>query len=221
MHVSPFSTTPFLLSSILGLSVLTIPQSASAYSLTSSIGTLNFSKVSGDFTIAGGTTDGQTFRLFQDVTGPNLDLFTSIQGLPKLTPYNVYGKNTLGQDVVYKLSGFWFESVLTNRTKSAWTFFDHELQSTYNMASPDGDGLSFAQGLGVIPTSNVFSTRSQVEDVRDFINFTGGTVGIGETVTFRYFIGDWTPESTFYLRQRPNYSVASGGFVQPSPSPSP
>jgi len=225
MRFIAFPTTATLFASLSSAGVIVlpqavVPQAASAISLTSSIGTLDFSQTSGDFTITGGTTSGETFRLFQDVTGPNLDLFASITGLPSLSRYTVSSQDTLGQTVNYALSGFWLESVLTNRTDSAWTFFDHEVQSTYNVASPDGDGLSFAQGLSVVPQSDAFSTISQIEDVRDFVNFTGGTVDIGQTVTFRYFIADSTPDSTFYLRQRPNYSVASGGFIQPPPTTS-
>ncbi len=196
------------------------PSHAVAFSLTNSLGTLEFLEKSGDFEITGGETDDETFRLFQDVTGPNLDLFATITGLPSLIPYNVIqGYDDNNQPIVLgQIYGFWFESVLTNRTDSAWTFFDHELQENYQVASPDDDGLSFAQGLGIVPISDGFSALEQVEDVRDFVNFSGGTVGVGETVTFRYFVADWTPEETFFLRQRPNFSAASGSFVEPPAS---
>ncbi len=68
------------------------------------------------------------------------------------------------------------------------------------MASADGDGLSFAQGAALLRpwTSDIFATVDEVTDIRDFINFSSGSVMDGEIVTFNYVITDNSPIGLFY-----------------------
>ncbi|MEM8808989.1 MAG: hypothetical protein AAGF01_23465 [Cyanobacteria bacterium P01_G01_bin.38] len=167
---------------------------------------LRFTEVAGDFTITGGETAPSALRLFQDVTGPNIDLFTAIEGLSST-----------------RFIGFRFESVLTNRTDTPWIFFDHELQEKFRIPSPEEDGLSFAQQFSSLRpfTSNAYSIVDEVTDVRDFVNFSGGVVNPGQTVTFRYAILDNSPTDLFYLRQRPNFAPGGVGVVAPLPVAAP
>ena len=191
---------PAVLSMTLGL--LVTPAKAASLVLEN----LTFTEVSGDFTITGGTRTQDSLRIFQDVTGPNIDLFTSIEGLASTN-----------------FIGFRLESVVTNRTDTPWVFFDHELQEQLGVSSPEEDGLSFAQGIpSVRPTSNVFSVVDEVTDVRDFVNFTDGVVNPNETVLFRYFVLDNAPNDLFFLRQRPNFAPGGVGVVAPpAPPPTP
>ncbi|MEA5462290.1 hypothetical protein VB741_00975 [Leptothoe sp. PORK10 BA2] len=174
---------------------------APAQAATLRLENLTFSERAGDFTITGGERTADALRVFQDVTGPNVDLFMSIQGL-------------LSADLI----GFRFESVLTNRTNTPWVFFDHELQEQFGVVSPEEDGLSFAQGFrSERPVSNRFSSVDEVTDVRDFVNFSRGVVNPNETVTFRYFILDNAPNDLFFLRQRPNFASGGVGLVTVPP----
>ncbi|MEO1353560.1 MAG: hypothetical protein AAFW84_33195, partial [Cyanobacteria bacterium J06635_15] len=161
---------------------------------------LRFSEVAGDFTITRGETTPNALRLFQDVIGPNIDLFTAVEGLSRT-----------------RFIGFRFESILTNRTGTPWIFFDHELQEEFRVPSPEEDGLSFAQQFSSVRpfTSNAYSVVDEVTDVRDFVNFSGGVVNPGQTVTFRYAILDNSPNDLFYLRQRPNFAPGGVGVVAP------
>ncbi|MEL6332677.1 MAG: hypothetical protein AAFQ76_08825 [Cyanobacteria bacterium J06626_26] len=176
-----------------------------AKAATLSLENLTFSEAAGDFTITGAERTSDALRVFQDVTGPNIDLFISVQGLFSAG-----------------LIGFRFESVLTNRTNTPWVFFDHELQEQLGVPSPEEDGLSFAQGFqSERPVSNRFSNVDEVTDVRDFANFSGGVVNPNETVTFRYFILDNAPNDLFFLRQRPNFASGGVGLVNVPPTPPP
>lgn len=180
------------------LSLVATPAEAASLVLENFV----FSEFSGDFTITGGETTADAFRIFQDVTGPDIDLFMSIRGL-----------RSSG------FIGFRFESVLTNRTNTPWIFFDHELQEQFGVPSPEEDGLSFAQKIALFRpfTSNTFSVVDEVTDVRDFVNFSRGVVNPNDTVTFRYVILDNDPNDLFFLRQRPNFAPGGVGVVAVPP----
>jgi hypothetical protein len=109
--------------------------------------------------------------------------------------------------------GIYVSKRVTNNSGTAWTFFDHELQVTLGTPSVNGDRLSFAQNnLSARPwTSDLLPTVVEIIDPRDYINFSGGTVLPGQTVTFNYVITYRTPqEDLFFLRQRPNFIPAPG-----------
>ncbi|MDC0834168.1 hypothetical protein POG22_14310 [Geitlerinema sp. CS-897] len=186
------------------LAIATTP--ASAVSLSIGGGSLNFQARSGDFNIQGGTVTGNTITLFQDVTGTDLDLVLQIDGLTSLTSFDVVDEFGMPAGSV---SGFWFESVLTNRSDRTWEFFDHELQSNLGTPSSHGDGLAFGLPSGksipsysdFTPTSDRFSDIQTIRNGKDAIAFSNGLVDPGETVTFRYFIADSTPASPVFLRQ--------------------
>ncbi|MBO9999860.1 MAG: hypothetical protein J7641_12810 [Cyanobacteria bacterium SID2] len=202
--------------SIVSIVVSIDPLPAEAIVLAHRGGSLDFNTQSGDFQILGGSVANDVVTLYQNVTGPNFDLTLSIDGLPSLQPYTLLDEFGMP---VGSIRGFWFQSVLTNSTQGVWEFFDHELQEAFGTPSTNGDGLSFGQGLNIPPpTSDRFSTVEQTTDVRDFLNFSNGTVNPGETVTFTYFISDTSPTSRFFLRQRPNFQP---GNPQPTPIPTP
>ncbi|MEO0868077.1 MAG: hypothetical protein AAFY17_06430 [Cyanobacteria bacterium J06642_11] len=189
---------PLGLPVVVSLGLWTTPAKAASITL----GDFTFSEAAGDFIITGGEVTPDVFRIFQDVTGPDIDLFMSIEGL-------------LDSDFL----GFRFESVLTNLTNTPWVFFDHELQEELGTPSSEQDGLSFAQKLQAFRpfTSSAFSVVDEVTDVRDFVNFSDGVVNPNETVSFRYVILDNDPNDTFFLRQRPNFAPGGVGVVNPDP----
>lgn len=106
--------------------------------------------------------------------------------------------------------GKWISKTVTNTTGVAWTAFEMELQSILGTPSPDGDGLSFAQGSGLIFTSDVFSTYTRIDTTRDYLNFSGGTVATGGSVNFLFAITDsiattgGETNDPFYLLQTAN-----------------
>ena len=163
-----------------------------------SSGGLTFTSLDADLVLVSATgigTQADPIVLTETIYG--LDVNMSIAGLPNLypSPYDVYSG-----------TGFWIQKVVTNLTGETWTSYDHELQQVFGTPSSDGDGLSFAQGLSGRPwTSDVFTNVEEIIHPRDYINFYGGSVPAGGTVTFKYVIHDFTPISPFYLRQRPNY----------------
>jgi hypothetical protein len=114
----------------------------------------------------------------------------------------------------------WFQKVVTNNTNTTWTSFEHELQSTLGTPSSDGDGLSFAQGYSDRSfSSDLLPLWTEIIHPKDFLNFYGGAVAPGETVTFNYYITHYFQNTTFYIRQRPNEPVP--GLEKPPVIPEP
>jgi hypothetical protein len=101
-------------------------------------------------------------------------------------------------------TGKWFEKTIQNLSGEAWTSFELELQQILGTPSGEGDGLSFAQGAGLVFSSNVFSTVTRIDIERDYLNFSNGTVAPGGSVTFRFAVTDNSPSSPIYLLQTPN-----------------
>ncbi len=103
-------------------------------------------------------------------------------------------------------TGKWFSKTVTNNTSVAWTSFELELQVIFGTASGQGDGLSFADGSSLISAfdSDKFSTYTRQDVTRDYLNFSGGIVNVGETVTFNFVITDNANNDPFYLLQTAN-----------------
>lgn len=169
------------------------------------LGDVSFEEVSGNFQITGGSRSPDFYTLYQDVTGPDINLLMRIEGFEEL-----YDDGYVGIRV---------QSIVRNLTGTPWIFFDHELREEQNTPSPEADGLSFAQGYtSVRPfTSDLLPLANEVIDVRDFVNFSGGVVQPGQTVTFIYAITDNSPDDRFFLLQRPNFQPGGVGFVNPTP----
>jgi hypothetical protein len=192
----------------LSATVLTaLAWSGTAWAAPVSTAGLTFSEVTGDVTLISASGTGSAadpIVLTEIVSG--LDVTISIQGLSP-----AFGNPALTGHA----TGFRLRKVVTNNTGQTWNFFDFELQETLGVASAEGDGLSFAQGAPVVRpfTSDRFGTVDEVTDVRDFVNFSGGSVLNGQTVTFNLAITDNTPISPFFLRQRPNFAPGGGGDI--------
>lgn len=103
-------------------------------------------------------------------------------------------------------TGRWISKSVTNNTGIAWTSFEVELQLVLGTPSGQGDGLSFADGSAVAMSfsSDVFPTYTRIDIARDYLNFSGGVVNPGQTVTFNFVITDNFDNNPFYLLQTPN-----------------
>lgn len=112
-------------------------------------------------------------------------------------------------------AGKFLEITKVNNTSNAWTSFELELQVILGTPSGEGDGLSFAQGNGLTFTSDVFTMLTRIDDTRDYLNFSGGTVNPGESVKFFIAISDNSGNDPFYLLQTPN-KVDTPGVPEPS-----
>ena len=196
------------LRNLAGLAVLstacafTVPAYAqTTVSLTSGSGTV------GTLNTAPAGTQAAPWTLAETITAivPLVINFTNPQTEP------VGPTNSTGTGHSY---GKWISVTITNNSSSAWSSFDLELQSVLGTPSVDGDGLSFAQGASLPFTSNRYSNLQRTEDVRDFLNFNGGSVAIGQTVTFNFAITDNTLRNGFWLVQTPNRVV--GGVPEPT-----
>jgi hypothetical protein len=102
--------------------------------------------------------------------------------------------------------GKWMTKTVINNTSSTWTSFEMELQTILGTPSTQGDGLSFADGSGITNsfTSSVFAMYTRIEDTRDYLNFSGGSVAPGGSVTFTFAMTDNSGNDTFWLSETPN-----------------
>lgn len=107
------------------------------------------------------------------------------------------------------VNGRWIEKTVTNNSGAVWTSFELELQVILGTPSLDGDGLSFAQGGNLLFTSSQFSEYTAIEDIRDYLNFHGGDVNPGESVTFLFAVTDNSTNNPIYLLETPNKKEVS------------
>jgi hypothetical protein len=185
-----------ILTYICAVLILVIPASAISGPVTT--GGLTFTEQTGAFVLnsASGTgTAADPIKLYETVVG--LDVTMSITG------FNTIGDPSAGPFT----AGIYIQKYVTNMTGQSWSFYDLELQQTLGVASGEGDGLSFGQSWGAARpfTSNFFLNVDEEIEVRDYVNFSGGTVLNGQELLLSFVITDNSPESLFYLRQRPNY----------------
>ncbi len=102
--------------------------------------------------------------------------------------------------------GKWISKTVLNNTGVDWTSFELELQAILGTPSGEGDGISFADGslVAVLFNSSVFTTYTRQNIDRDYLNFSGGSVTAGSSVTFNFLISDNLGNDPFYLLQTPN-----------------
>jgi len=102
--------------------------------------------------------------------------------------------------------GRWISKTVLNDTGITWTSFELELQVLIGTPSGQGDGLSFADGsaLTTLFSSDQFSTYTRFDIDRDYLNFSGGEVLDGESVTFLFVITDNAENDPFFLLQTAN-----------------
>ena len=148
---------------------------------------------SSNLATAGTKADSWVISESFTTAGPSVLQFSDADGVP------------LANGVTGFSSGSWVSATVTNNTGSDWTSFEFELQKTQGTASNEMDGLSFAQRAGLLFTSSAFSSVTRLDTSRDYLNFSGGTVKSGATVTFLFAMTDMTPATNpFYLVQTAN-----------------
>jgi hypothetical protein len=104
----------------------------------------------------------------------------------------------------FHTTGRWIQKTVTNTSGVAWTSFELELQEILGTPSDDPDGLSFAQGVGLVFTSSVFTVVTRQDLTRDYLNFSGGMVPNGGVVTFLFAVTDNSPQGVFFFNETPN-----------------
>lgn len=162
------------------------PVTVSSLSAPLSVGSANLTTVG---SAANTWTISESFA----TTGPMVLQFSDADGTP------------LANGVSGFSSGSWLRTTVTNNSGSDWNSFEFELQKTLGTASNELDGLSFAQRANLVFSSTAFSKVSRVDMSRDYLNFSGGTVAAGSSVTFLFAITDMTPAANpFYLVQTAN-----------------
>ncbi len=139
-------------------------------------------------------TQGNPWTLNETMTGAGTIALRDTDGTP-LGPQGTVGAF---------LSGSWITKTVMNNTGVAWTSFEMELQQILGTPSGDGDGLSFAQGAGLMFSSDMFSIITRIDSTRDYLNFSGGSVAAGASVIFRFAVTDNSPQSPIFLLQTPN-----------------
>lgn len=120
---------------------------------------------------------------------------------PELRP--IQGRLTLVKHVI-------------NRSGRVWAGYHVELQEILNQPSTRSDGLSFNQAGSQPPDveADPFTLNNRRFEPLDRIEFLGGAVDPGGTLSLRLTITDPTPVSPFYLLQDPQLVSAglpSGG----------
>jgi len=167
-------------------------QAAAAPVMVSSLSAplaINNSNVATTGTAADAWTLSQSFS----TAGPSVLQFSDTDGVP------------LANGVAGFSSGSWVSTTITNNSDEDWHSFEFELQKTQGTASNELDGLSFAQRANLVFSSTAFSQVTRVDLSRDYLNFSGGTVARGASVTFLFAITDMMPATNpFYLVQTAN-----------------
>ncbi len=148
-----------------------------------------------DTTTAG--TDVDPWLIDEDMTAAGVLRFESDNGGP------LGGENPTNSG---HEEGRWFSKTIFNDTGITWTSFELELQVDLGTPSGQGDGLSFADGSALtgLFSSSVFTTYTRFDVFRDYLNFSGGSVLDGASVTFLFVITDNSGNDPFFLVQTPN-----------------
>jgi hypothetical protein len=178
----------------LAVAVLMLPLAANATTISYVSGPASLL----GYGVSGTGASGDPWLLTETFTGvgPLVLRIEDPTGAPPLGPGN---PTTSGH--VY---GKWFSKYVMNNTSIPWTSFELELQSVLGTPSTDGDGLSFAQGSGLVFFSNVFPTYTRIDITRDYLNFNGATVLPGQSVLFNFVITDNSTNNPFWLVETPN-----------------
>jgi hypothetical protein len=145
-------------------------------------------------TATAATSAGTAWTVDEGMTATGTLALTDTDGNPLVSFTGITGHT----------AGAWITKTVTNNTLDTWTSFEMELQQILGTPSGEGDGLSFAQGSGLVFSSSVFTTITQQEITRDYLNFSGGSVLPGQSVSFTFAITDNSPQSPVYLLQTPN-----------------
>jgi hypothetical protein len=106
--------------------------------------------------------------------------------------------------------GFALTKRVRNGTGQPWSLFNLELREFFDRESPFGDGLSFGQATaaGRPFASDRFAETLETTEPFDGVQFFGGLIAPGETVTVSVVITDTTPRWQFYLLQKRDSPLA-------------
>jgi len=152
-------------------------------------------------------TAGSAWSIRESFTtvGPATVALSDVDGVP------------LGTGIPGFTSGSWITTTIVNNSDTAWTSFEFELQEGLGKSSTEMDGLSFAQGSGLTFWSSAFSSVARIDVTRDYLNFSGGSVAVGSSVTFAFAVTDMTPVNPIYLVQTANKVANSARDSVPEP----
>lgn len=166
---------------------------------------ITFSDELGGFEItgvSGAGTPADPFVVQENITSVSTDVVLVIKDIdPSIG-------NLVGTHHAF---AFVLNKVVTNKTPRAWTRFALELREMVETYSPYGDGLSFGQAstAGRPYVSPQFLTSNETEEPYDQLEFTGGRIEPGATVSMTFVISDASPEAIFYLLQQPGQVIAA------------
>ena len=198
--VAPFRTA---LIAIGVLFALLLPSGSEAEPLR--VNGITFSDELGGFEItgvSGAGTQADPFVVRENITSVSTDVVLVIKDIdPSIG-------NLVGTHHAF---AFVLNKVVTNKTPRAWTRFALELREMVETYSPYGDGLSFGQAstAGRPYVSPQFLTSNETEEPYDQLEFTGGRIEPGATVSMTFVISDASPEAIFYLLQQPGQVIAA------------
>jgi len=143
-------------------------------------------------------------------TGTRQDPIVIVEELTSASPVTMVIRTVrpirpLDQTGYYATGFFHLRIVALNNSGLPWMEFEFELQERLEKPSVFGDGLSFDQRRE--DTGNVYSDlyghyRRDFEPF-DRLRFERGGVNHGRTVTFGFFVTDFTPRWEFFLVQDP------------------
>jgi hypothetical protein len=198
--VAPFRTA---LIAIGVLFPLLLPSGSEAEPLR--VNGITFSDELGGFEItgvSGAGTQADPFVVRENITSVSTDVVLVIKDIdPSIG-------NLVGTHHAF---AFVLNKVVTNKTPRAWTRFALELREMVETYSPYGDGLSFGQAstAGRPYFSPQFLSSNETEEPYDQLEFTGGRIEPGATVSMTFVISDASPEAIFYLLQQPGQVIAA------------
>jgi hypothetical protein len=198
--IAPFRTALFAI----GVLFAVLPPSGSEAE-PMRINGITFSDELGGFEItgvSGAGTQADPFVVQENITSVSTDVVLVIKDIdPSIG-------NLVGTHHAF---AFVLNKVVTNKTPRAWTRFALELREMVETYSPYGDGLSFGQAstAGRPYVSPQFLSSNETEEPYDQLEFSGGRIEPGATVSMTFVISDASPEAIFYLLQQPGQVIAA------------
>jgi len=169
---------------------------------------MSFSDEGGGFrlvSVSGTGSRADPFVVVEEFTGPEAAIMV-VRGMDNLLKVGEPSHGT----IALQAAGFTLRKVVINLSGTPWQIFDMELREDLAVPSDYHDGLSFDQ-INSAPRpfhADRFALSEEVSEPFDYIQFSQGTVRQGETVTFDVTITDTSPNSLFFLIQRPRRPIA-------------
>lgn len=164
-------------------------------------GPYSFSDELGGFTITGISGTGSKddpVEIRQDLLSASPTTMI-IRAIKPIRPYSANDPNSATGMIHVRL-------VTRNSSNLPWVELEYELQEHYGEPSTFGDGLSFDQRKSRASSIDCdrFARYNRDLEPYDRLVFYDGDVDAAQTVTTSFFITDFTPRATFYLKQDPS-----------------